>query len=194
MASRSARIVALFMLTGLLGMGAHADPTPVQFSFFDFNAPDNQVVHGARFPALYGKSGHVSGVDLQIAAYSELDSLTGVSIPIVFGIGGNRIRNEMKGVSLGLVSWHQGQDTGANLSVVNVTNNVKGLNLGTVNYSTGQTSADVSAVNVSKKSAFQLGVVNVTDEISFVQIGILNCARNGFLRCFPIVNFAKPGS
>jgi len=163
-----------------------ADPAPAQFSAFDLNAPDVSEVKGVRLAAIYGKSDTVTGVDFALGV-SDLQNMTGVSIPL--WVGGNRIRNEFTGLAIGLVNFHEGSDKGVNLGLVNYTNNVEGLNWGLVNVSEGQTMADVSLVNVTKVSTFQLAYVNVTDEIQGLQIGLLNCAKNGFFPCFPIFNF-----
>lgn len=164
-----------------------ADSVPLQFSTLDnYNAPDATRVEGARFTLLYGKSGHVSGLDIPVGL-SELDSMKGVNLPLF--IGANHIRNEMVGVSLGLFNWHEGTDTGLNWGLVNLTNDVNGLNVGAVNYSTGDTVVDFSVANISESSNVQLGLLNVTDDLDGIQIGLLNCAQNGFLPCFPIFNF-----
>lgn len=160
-----------------------------QFSFFDFNAPDVKNVKGVRFVPIYGKTGTVTGVDFGLVAYSELENVNGVVFPLV--IGANHISGDMKGVAFGVFGNHKGNDIGANLHLINLTNNVKGANVGAVNYSTGYTYFDWSIANFSKKSNVQLGIFNSTDEIKGVQIGLLNCAKNGFLRCFPFVNWAK---
>ncbi|MCQ8200655.1 phaC PHA synthase, partial [Vibrio parahaemolyticus] len=41
------------------------------------------------------------------------------------------------------------------------------------------------------KSNFQLGFFIMTFHIFGVQCGLLNCAVNGFVKCFPIINYAK---
>jgi hypothetical protein len=168
-------------------LSASADPAPAQFSAFDFNAPDNSEVKGVRLTAIYGKSGNVTGVDFTIGL-SELDNLKGVSFPLIFG--GNRIKNSMTGLGLGIVNIHEGADKGVNVGFLNLTNDVQGLNWGGINISTGTTIADVSFVNISDTSTFQLAFFNKTEFIEGVQIGFLNCASNGFLPCFPIFNFA----
>ena len=149
---------------------------PVQIAFFDLKAPRDPDVTGVRFPAIYAKGGTVQGVDLQLLAFSEMDNLRGVSFPLLIA-GANRVHNEMTGVAFGVFNWHEGQDTGVNIAFLNMTNNVKGAELGWV--------------NISQKSNFQLAWVNVTQEIDGVQIGLLNCAKNGFLPCFPFVNFGS---
>jgi hypothetical protein len=168
-----------------------AEPAAVQFSFFDVNAPDTDQVKGVRVPVLYGKGNtNLTGWDLPVLAWSELNSMTGLHwAPWL--ISGNHIRGEMNGVAAGAVNWHEGKDTGVNFGVVNITNNVKGLNLSAVNVSKGYTVADVGLVNVSQKSNFQLSWVNVTTELHGLQIGLINCAKNGFLPCFPIFNFGE---
>ena len=59
--------------------------TPVQFSMFNFNLPKNSQVIGVRVPFMYGKrGGDVTGFDLQLLAYSEMNSLRGIAVPPVF--------------------------------------------------------------------------------------------------------------
>ena len=163
---------------------------PVQFSSVnDFNAPNTQSVKGVRFPALYGKTSDVVGVDFHILAISEVDNFKGVQFPLLIA-GANHINESMTGVSFGVWNWNKGQTTGVNFGTVNITNNVKGANFGFVNYATGHTSFDWSVANISKSSSAQIGIFNMTDEIKVFQFGLLNCAKNGFLPCFPIINFA----
>ncbi len=169
---------------------AVADSAPVQFSSLNgFNAPANDTVVGVRFPALWGKTATVKGVDFHLLAIAEADDFTGLQFPLLF-VGANHINNSMTGLSLGLWNWNKGQTTGVNWSAVNIANDVNGANLGFANVSSGDTLVDLGAGNVSKASTVQLGVFNMTDEIKGAQIGLLNCAKNGFLPCFPFVNFA----
>jgi len=183
-------LITIFIFAIILAAPARAeDPAPIQFSFFDFNAPEKKAVSGVRFPAIYGKNGgDITGLDLQLLAFSEMDSMTGVSFPLLVA-GANRIKGEMNGVSVGLFNWHEGQDTGLNLGFLNITNNVNGLNWSFVNVSEGHTVADVGAISVSQESNFQLGIVNVTQKLDGVQLGLLNCAKNGFLPCFILFNY-----
>ena len=179
-----ATIIAMLSLSAANAQEA----APVQFTFFDFNAPEASQVSGVRFPAIYGKGGgDVVGLDFGLLAFSEMKSLKGVAFS-VFPTA-NHITGEMTGIAASLVNWHEGQDTGVNVGAVNVTNNVKGLNWGAVNFSKGYTVADVGAVSISQKSNFQLSFVNITQEIDGIQIGLLNCAKNGFLPCFIFFNF-----
>lgn len=164
--------------------------TPVMFSSINnFNAPDNSAVGGVRLAALHGKVDTLKGVDFAIVGMSESDVTTGVNFGLF--LGASKINQEMTGASLGLFNWNEGQTTGVNLGAVNVTNDVKGANVSFVNYSEGNTMVDVGAVNLSSESTVQVGFFNKTAKIEGVQVGIINCADNGFLPCFPIVNFAK---
>ncbi len=169
---------------------AMADSSGAMFSTLDgYNAPSNDSVGGVRLSVLHGKVSEVKGVDFSVLGMSETDKMTGVNFGMFFGA--SKVNQEMKGVSLGLFNWNTGNTKGLNLGAVNVTNNVQGVNWSAVNYSEGHTMADVGLVSLSQKSNFQLGFFNKTQEIDGVQIGLINCADNGFLPCFPIVNFAK---
>ncbi|WP_096084851.1 VC2662 family protein [Agaribacterium haliotis] len=167
-----------------------ADEAAVQFSSLDgFNAPDTQNVKGVRFPALYGKTSNVVGADLHLLAIGETDNFKGVQFPLLI-VGANHVNESMTGAAFGLWNWNKGTAKGVHFGTVNVTNDVHGANLGLVNYSTGHTVFDWSAANISKSSNVQLGIFNKTDEVKTFQFGLINCAKNGFLPCFPIINFA----
>ncbi|GAM55382.1 hypothetical protein JCM19231_5459 [Vibrio ishigakensis] len=184
------RLLAATAAVALASPLAMANSSPVMFSSLNgFNAPDANAVGGVRLAVLHGKVGEVKGVDFPLLGMSETNTTTGVNFGLMFG--GSKVNQQMTGVSFGLFNWMPGQTTGANVSAVNITNNVKGLNFGAVNYSQGMTVADVAFASVSKSSNFQLGFFNMTDKIDGVQIGLINCADNGFFKCFPIVNFAK---
>lgn len=162
--------------------------SPVMFSSInDFNAPDNSQVSGVRLAALHGKVEQVKGVDFAIVGMSETNTTTGVNFGLF--LGASKVNQEMTGASLGLFNWNEGLTTGVNLGAVNVTNDVRGANVSFVNYSEGDTMVDVGAVNLSSESTVQVGVFNKTAKIEGVQIGLINCADNGFLPCFPIFNF-----
>jgi hypothetical protein len=105
----------------------------------------------------------VNGVRLTVF-HSAAVSVTGVD----FALLGLSEAADVTGINWGLL--------GANLGFINVTNNVKGANISAVNYSEGYTMVDVGLANLSNDS--------------HVQVGLINCAENGFLPCFPFVNFA----
>lgn len=174
----------------LLYSGLTIAATPVMFSSIDnFNAPDNDNVAGVRLSALHGKVDTLKGVDFAVVGISETNTTTGVNFGLF--LGASKVNQQMTGASLGLLNWNEGLTTGVNLGAVNLTNDVKGANVSFVNYSEGDTMVDVGAVNLSSESTVQVGIFNKTSKIDGVQVGIINCADNGFLPCFPIFNFAK---
>ncbi|WP_047049193.1 VC2662 family protein [Vibrio mexicanus] len=178
------------VVAALTSSAAFAESSPAMFSTLDgFNAPAKESVGGVRLSVLHGKVDEVKGVDFPLLGMSETDRTTGVNFGLF--LGGSKVNEEMKGASLALFNWQEGKATGVNLAAVNITNDVNGLNWSAVNYSEGHTMADVGLASISKKSNFQLGVFNMTEEIDGVQIGLINCADNGFFKCFPIINFAK---
>jgi hypothetical protein len=163
--------------------------TPVMFSTFGgFNAPNSESVAGVRLALFHGVTNEISGVDISVLGLSVTEKTAGVNVGF-FGIA--NVTQDMKGLSLGLVNWMQGNAAGANIGAINVTNNVKGANISAINYSTGNTMVDIGAVSISKRSTVQVGFVNITEKIEGVQLGLFNCAENGFLKCFPIINWAK---
>ncbi|WP_040891042.1 VC2662 family protein [Vibrio ezurae] len=184
------RLLAVTATLALASPFAMAESTPVMFSSLNgFNAPNADSVGGVRLSVLHGQVREVKGLDISVLGMSERDNMTGVNLSFFFG--GSKVNKQMTGAAFGLFNWNPGNTTGANISAVNITNNVKGLNLGVANISKGKTIADVAVVSLSKESNFQLGIFNKTEKIDGVQIGLINCADNGFFKCFPIVNFAK---
>lgn len=168
---------------------ALADSAPVMFSSInDFNAPSNTSVKGVRVAALHGQVDEVKSLDIAIIGMSETQKTTGVNLGF---FGAAKVNQEMTGASLGFFNWMGGDMTGANIGAVNITNNVKGANVSFVNYSEGNTLVDFGAANFSDASTVQLGFFNKTAKIEGVQVGLINCADNGFFKCFPIINFAK---
>ncbi len=182
------------LLKSLVVAAAMASPlamaTPAMFSTVDqTNLPADNSVTGIRLSLLHGKVNEVKGIDIAALGISETNRTTGLNLGVLF-FGASKVNQEMKGVSLGALNWNKGQATGVNVGVLNLTNNVRGLNLSAVNFSEGYTTADVGFVSISNKSNFQLGFFNMTKQIDGIQIGLINCADNGFFKCFPFVNFA----
>ncbi|MEZ9229919.1 phaC PHA synthase [Vibrio amylolyticus] len=183
------KIISALAVTAALSSSVAFASTPVMFSSINnFNAPDENAVGGVRVAALYGKVDDLKGVDLAIVGLSETNNTTGVNLGF---FGASKVNESMTGASFGFFNWNTGQTTGANFGAVNVTNDVKGANVSLVNYSEGNTMVDVGAANLSETSTVQVGIFNKTAKIEGVQIGLLNCADNGFFKCFPIINFAK---
>lgn len=184
------QLAALAIVTSLFGASVQADETPVMFSSInDFNAPNASAVKGVNLSALHGQVDQVKGVNFSLLGLSETETTVGVNFDLFLGI--HKVNQSMTGASLGIFNWMPGKTTGANLAALNVTGDVEGANVAFVNYSEGNTMVDVGAASISKQSTVQVSIFNMTDQIDGVQIGIINCAKNGFLPCFPIINFAK---
>ncbi|XEI31489.1 hypothetical protein NMD14_11885 [Aeromonas veronii] len=91
--------------------------TPVQVSLPGVNLPASHQVEGARASLLYGRTGQVKGIDLPIFALSDVDQFSGLQLGIFLGAG--RVRHQFGGVAINAINWHEGQDTGVNLGLVN---------------------------------------------------------------------------
>ena len=180
---------ALTVAAVLLSPALHARQTPVMFSTIDgFNVPNAENVTGVRLALFHGRVNQLKGLDVAAFGLSETNKTTGVNLNF---FGAAKVNQEMKGASLGIVNWQEGNTVGANVGAVNLTNNVKGANVSFVNYSTGHTVVDVGAVSFSQQSTVQVGLFNKTAQLDGIQIGLLNCADNGFFKCFPFVNWSK---
>lgn len=163
--------------------------TPVQLSLPGINLPASQQVTGARLSVLYGQTGSVTGLDLPFFALSDTNNVTGVQFGL--GLGAGRVRHSFKGVAITAVNWHEGQDLGVNLGLVNLTNQVQGLNFGAVNIAQGNALANVGFVNYAERTTFQLGLFNATQHLDGVQIGLGNYAANGIFPVLPLINISK---
>ena len=163
--------------------------TAFQFAAPNYRSPEDPDVNGIRFSILHGKNQSVRGLDLGLLSLSETSNLSGLSL--VFGI--SKVTGEMSGgAALSLINFHTGSDTGVNAAFINrIASAENALNLGFVNITDDMTLVDVGGLNVSKRSVVQLGFINITQEITGFQFGFLNIAENGFLPWFPIFNFPK---
>ncbi|MCK5780214.1 MAG: hypothetical protein KAH04_04300 [Psychrilyobacter sp.] len=171
----------LFLLSSMAFAGGF------QFNVLDNQMPAGQSVEGLRLNLLYGKTANVTGLDLNIFAIGETNNFTGVQLPI-FWLGANIVNTQFTGVGFGLANIHKGQSTGAIFGLVNMTHNIMGLQWGAANISTGKTTVDIGFVNISKGTTFQLGFFNMTEDLTGVQIGLINMAKTGFLPIFPFFN------
>jgi hypothetical protein len=179
--------LALPFLVLALAPAAFAD-TPIQFVAPNLQAPPASTVNGARFGVLHGRTETVNGVDFGLLSKSEVANLTGFSATL----GIERVTGRMRGCSTAVINHHSSRDSGVNAALVNRTRTMDhGANLGLVNVADGYTMVDVGGVNISGRSTVQAGVVNVTDDLDGIQLGLLNFAKNGFLPVFPFFNFPK---
>jgi hypothetical protein len=210
------KIIVIFLGVMMLSFSAFG-VSSAQLSVPGSNIPQGEDVAGVRLSLLHGETANVKGLDLSILGLSDMDNFTGLELGLFFGA--NRITNEFKGLSLGLLNWHEGYDTGANLGFVNYVNDVNGVNFAAVNYSTGDSMINIAAVNYveyeslvnfgfinvsqdrslvdigfynyAESAYFQLGFINATQNLEGLQIGLINYAENGVLPILPFINFKK---
>lgn len=157
-----------------------------QFATVNVRTPDDPRVSGFRMSVLHGRNESVNGMDMGILSLSETGNLRGFSA--IFGVG--KLTGDLNGCATGLINLHTGRDSGVNAAFVNRVRTLKsGANLGFVNIADEYTMTDVGMLNLSDSSTVQLGFLNVTQRLDAVQIGFLNVAENGFLPVFPIFNF-----
>jgi hypothetical protein len=176
------------LLVPLLFAGAAVAETGFQFAVPNFNAPSDPNVRGLRFSFLHGKNRSMRGVDFGLLSMSETSRASGVA----FVAGVHKVSEEMSnGAAFSLVNYHLGRDSGVNGAFINVLNDTSGaFNVGFITYADGATLVDLGGINISQKSAVQIGFLNMTDRIESFQFGFLNMADNGFLPIFPVFNFA----
>ena len=183
----SALVVSLLFAVALPGVAlAEAG---FQFGVPNRNFPDDEDVNGMRASLLWGKNRKTSGFDLGLFSVSQTEVRSGLAI-----VGGiSRVTGKSDGaVALSFMNYHTGEDSGANLAFVNMVNDTRNaFNMGFVQIAQGETAADLGALNISKKSKFQIGFVNITEQIDGLQIGFINMAENGFFPFFPLFNYAK---
>ncbi|MGL5031630.1 MAG: VC2662 family protein [Aeromonas sp.] len=179
----------LLACSALTLCGVAQASTPVQVSLPGVNLPGSQQVEGFRASLLHGRTANVKGIDLPILGLSDVDQFSGLQLGVFLGAG--RVRQQFNGVALNLFNWHQGQDTGVNFGLVNVTNNVHGVNVGAFNVAKGNALANIGVVNYAERTTFQIGLINATQHLDGLQIGLANYAANGILPLMPLVNFQK---
>lgn len=183
------RSLALALVLGLVVPGVAFAEVGFQFGLPDRNFPDDDDVKGMRVTLLWGENRKTSGFDFGLFSVAQTDVRTGIAIVI----GVSRVAEKSDGaVNLSLMNYHTGSDSGFNLALLNMVNNSdRALNVGFAQIAQGSTAIDLGALNVSKKSRFQIGFVNITQEIDGFQFGLINMADNGFLPFFPFFNYAK---
>ncbi len=183
------KLALLTLVLGVVLPGAALAETGFQLGLPDRNFPDDDDVKGMRVTLLWGANRKTSGFDLGLFSVAQTDVRSGVAL--VFGV--SRVTEQVDGaVSLSLMNYHTGRDSGFNMAFLNMVNDSSNaLNIGFAQIAKGATAVDLGALNVSKKSKFQIGFVNITQEIDGFQFGLVNMADNGFLPFFPFFNYAK---
>lgn len=185
--SRSTHCCLAMMLFVLFGATASAD-APAQFAMPGVQAPQDPRVDGLRFVFLYGDNTSVKGLDLGFAAFSR----AGVQSGLTFNLGISAVSQESTGMPWALVNLHAGRDRGVNVAFINLIEAAQGgANVGFVNVTSQASSFDFGGLNLSDEADVQFGMLNATDDLRGLQIGLLNFAPNGFLPVFPLFNFPK---
>ncbi len=140
---------------------------PAQFSVLpgvQFGATKYDSVANFSFNLLGAENQNVSGLDVSLVGYRQVNgNFSGFHVAL-FGLEAFRVNGNMNGVSLAL--WND------------VHGNLNGGTIGVVNTTDGN-------------SVFNLGGVNITKGEATVQLGLVNYAANGVLPVLPIVNFRK---
>ncbi len=180
-------ILLVALLLALVAPSAGRADTPFQFAAPGLRAPDDPHVNGLRFTAIHGKNRSVRGLDFGVFAVSETGDMTGFRS--IMGVG--RLRGDMSGCASAFVNLHEGTDRGLNVAFLNLVRRMSGgANLAFVNIVDDYSTTDLGGLNVSDRSAVQVGFLNITERIDGVQLGFLNLAENGFLPVFPFFNFS----
>jgi hypothetical protein len=182
------KIIAIFIGVLTFSLSAFAT-TPSQLSLPGNNIPYDEDVAGVRLTLLYGQTSNVEGLDITLGL-TEMDNFTGIEIAPFF-LGGNKINNQFKGLAIGVLNWHEGQDTGVNWGGINLVNDVNGANIAFVNISRGESLIDIGFVNYAEATSFQLGFINATRHLNGLQVGLINYAENGIFPVLPFINFRK---
>lgn len=172
----------------LFADGAAAE-TGFQLGVPNTNVPNDPNVSGMRVSFIWGKNRSTNGFDLGVLSMSETSQLSGLAL-----VGGvSKVTGRMDGgVSLCILNYHTGSDSGVNGAFINLLNDAgNAFNTGFIIYAKGATLADLGGVNISKSSTVQIGFVNITKRIKTFQFGFINMAENGFFPIFPVFNFPK---
>lgn len=169
-------IIAVLLLMGSTRIFA-SDTKPIQFSLFNpvQMLDENASVKGVRLSLFYGVNDNITGVD--------------------YGLIYNRVKKNVIGGQSGLVNNVGGNFGGQQSGAVNITNgNFNGLQFGLVNLSKGGfVGVQVGVIYnyAGTMNGIQLGLINNTENLSGLQIGLVNIngSKDPFM-FLPFVNFS----
>lgn len=168
---------------------------PAQFSVLpgvQFGATKYDSVANFSFNLLGAENQNVSGLDVSLVGYRQVNgNFSGFHVAL-FGLEAFRVNGNMNGVSLALWNDVHGNLNGGTIGVVNTTDGNSVFNLGGVNITKGEATVQLGFVNYAETTkGLQFGFVNATRDLEGVQVGLVNYAANGVLPVLPIVNFRK---
>lgn len=157
-----------------------------------FGATKYDSVSNFSFNVLGAENQNVSGFDLSLLGYRQVNGdFRGFHLAL-FGLEAFRVNGNMHGLSLSLWNDINGNLNGGTLGLVNTTNGNATFNMGLVNVVKGEALVQLGFANYAESaSGLQFGFVNGTKNLEGVQIGLVNYAANGILPVLPIVNFRK---
>ena len=157
------------------------------FQFTGFNLIDLASVKGFQFGAIANRARDFHGVQISGVVNWNEDESAGVQIGTI-NYGG-----EFAGFQLGGVSWMEGRFTGVSLdAMLTARNDFTGWSVAAFNYGHKDVSgAQMGGINVAAEtsSGLQLGFINLAKHHEGLQLGLVNINSDGFLPCFPFVNF-----
>ena len=152
-----------------------------------FNLVDMASVKGFQFGVIANRYRDFHGLQISGIVNWNEDESAGVQIGTV-NYGG-----ELSGFQIGGVSWMVGNYTGVSFDSVLVTrSNFTGWSIAGFNYGNKDVSgAQMGGINVAAESStgLQLGFINLAKHHEGLQLGLLNVNSDGFLPCFPGINF-----
>ena len=168
---------------------------PAQFSVLpgvQFGATKYDSVANFSFNLLGAENRNVSGLDVSLVGYRQVNGdFNGLHVAL-FGLEAFRVNGNMSGVSLALWNDVHGNLNGGTIGVVNTTDGNSVFNLGGVNITKGAATVQLGFVNYAESTkGLQFGLVNATRNLDGVQVGLVNYATNGIFPVLPLVNFRK---
>ena len=157
-----------------------------------FGATKYDSIENFSFNLLGAENNNVSGFDLSLLGYRQVNGdFNGLHVAL-FGLEAFRVKGDMRGLSLALWNDIDGNLNGGTLGLVNTVNGDATFNFGGVNVVNGDAIVQLGFVNYSESvSGLQLGFVNAAQNLEGVQVGLVNYAANGVLPVLPLVNFRK---
>ena len=155
-----------------------APSTPVQFA----------VVNPAQ---VFGEEWSVTAFRLSLLDGVNRD-VTGLDV----SFGGTHTLGRLRGLQVALANEVAGDCTGAQIgaTVNRVEGRLRGMqSSGMMAYAGDGAGAQFAPILVqaTKLRGFQLGLVTLAQEMTGLQLGLLNFNENGFLPVFPIFNFGR---
>lgn len=172
---------ALALTVSLLPGGASAQDNPFQIAFVGPTmqlVDDDEDVRGVRLNLIYGVNQNVSGLDLGFINHVN-GSMSGVQFGIV-----NLVDQGFSGWQSGVINVAQGEFTGLQWSPWTA--------LSLANFADAAEGAQIAVAfnRAEYMRGFQLSLVNVTDDMYGIQVGLINVIRSKEdLPILPIVNW-----